>query len=70
MTTLVTANGKELQVIPNGRGYYKLQFTTGGELPESLSGLYTSSSIATLEATKYVERSKEKLVPKKSIKED
>jgi hypothetical protein len=70
MSDLITANGKELQVIANGKGYYKLQFTTGGELPESLSGLYTSNSIATLDAIKYVERSKEKVAPKKSTKED
>lgn len=67
MTQLITANGKEIQVVPNGKGYYKLQFATGGELPEYLSGLYTSSRNALIAATGYVELSKEK--PKKSKEE-
>jgi hypothetical protein len=57
---LVTANGKEVQVIPNGKGAYKIQFATGGELPEYLSGLYTSSRQAAIAAKSYVETTKEK----------
>jgi hypothetical protein len=70
MSSLITANGKEIKVVPNGRGYFKLQFATGGELPEDLSGIYTSSNLAYIEAVKYVERSKEKAQPKKSTKEE
>lgn len=60
MTDLITANGKEVQVIPNGKGAYKIQFATGGELPEALAGLYTSSRQALIDATSYVEKTKEK----------
>lgn len=67
MTNLITANGKEVQVIPNGKGAYKIQFSTGGELPEALSGLYTSSRQAMIDAISYVEKSKEK--PKKTKEE-
>lgn len=70
MSSLITANGKELKVVSSGTGYYKIQFTTGGELPEHLSGLYTSSNLAYIDAVKYVERSKEKVQPKKSTKEE
>jgi hypothetical protein len=70
MSNLVTANGKELQVVPTGKGYFKIQFTTGGELPETLSGIYTSSNLALIDAIKYVERSKEKVQQKKTTKEE
>ena len=64
---LVTANGKEVQVVPTGKGAYKIQFATGGEVPEALTGIYTSSRQALIEASLYVERSKDK--PKKSKEE-
>jgi hypothetical protein len=67
MQKLETANGKEVKVVPTGRGAYKIQFTTGGELPEALSGEYTSSSTAYIAAVTYVEKTKEKV---KKTKED
>lgn len=42
MNTYTTPNGKEIQIVPDGRGMYKIQFTTGGELHQVISGLYTS----------------------------
>lgn len=61
MTDLVTVNGKEIRVaIDPKTAHYKLEFTSGGELPADLSGLYTSAAVATLDAIKYIERNKVK----------
>lgn len=58
---LVTANGKEIAIVnAPGTGHYKIQFTSGGEIPQSLSGLYTSISAAEKAAISYVELSKQK----------
>ena len=43
---------KEVEVVASSKGYhYSLRFKTGGEMPEVLSGLYTSR----MEALKAVE---------------
>ena len=64
---LVTANGKELKIVIDPKtSHYKIQFASGGELPDSLSGLYTSSEKATIAAINYVAISK---VKAESIKE-
>lgn len=61
MTNFVTPNGKEIVVVNQpGTGHYKIQFTSGGELPESLSGLYTTVSTANLDIIKYIEIQKSK----------
>lgn len=61
MSNLVTINGKELKVVIDPKtAHYKLQFTSGGELPVELTGLYTSAAVATLDAIKYIERNKNK----------
>ena len=68
MNTLITANGKEVAIVnAPGTGHYKIQFTTGGELPQSLTGLYTSAFEAEKAARSYVELSK--LVKPKTSKE-
>ena len=43
----ITPNGKELKVVvaPN-TGHFKIIFTSGGELPAELQGLFTSSVYA------------------------
>lgn len=58
---LLTANGKEVQVVPNGKGAYRIQFASGGELPENIAGLYTSQRAALIDAISYIEKSKEKV---------
>jgi hypothetical protein len=69
MTKYVTPNGKELTVINQpGTGHYKIQFTSGGELPEYLSGLYTKVSTAEVAITHYIENLKVK--SKKTTKEE
>jgi len=63
MTDLVTANGKELKIVIDPKtAHYKIQFASGGELPQALSGLYTSSGMALKDAIGYVEKSKVKEV--------
>jgi hypothetical protein len=65
---LVTPNGKEIAVVNQpGTGHYKIQFTSGGELPEELSGLYTTTNSANIAIVSYIERQKQK--PKKSKEE-
>lgn len=55
MLELVTANGKEIAIVnAPGTGHYKMQFTSGGELPENLSGLYTSYKQAEKAAVSYI----------------
>jgi len=64
----VTPNGKEVVVVNKpGTGHYKVQFTSGGELPEELSGLYTTTHAANIAIVSYIERQKQK--PKKSKEE-
>jgi hypothetical protein len=70
MIELITANGKELSIVnAPGTGHYKIQFKTGGELPEILSGLFTSYREAEKLAVQYTELSKEKQTKPKSTKE-
>lgn len=61
MTQFITPNGKEIQVVNKpGTGHYKIQFTTGGEVPEYLSGLYTKVSTAEIAIIQYIELLKAK----------
>lgn len=44
MTGLKTEAGKEIDiVVDNKTAHYKIQFKTGGELPQELTGLFTST---------------------------
>lgn len=55
MTVLVTPNGKEVQVVNKpGTGHYKIQFASGGEVPEHLSGLYTTVAAAEIAIIHYI----------------
>lgn len=55
MGKFVTPNGKELEVVNKpGTGHYKIQFTSGGELPEYLTGLYTTVSLADIAIIQYI----------------
>lgn len=40
MKKFVTEKGKEITTYPEGRNY-RIKFTSGGELPEQLSGIFT-----------------------------
>lgn len=49
-------SGKTLAVVPDRtRGLWALHFTSGGELPSSLSGRFTSFKDAVTAAKRYVE---------------
>lgn len=67
--SLTTPNGKEIQILnKEGTGHFKVQFTSGGELPESLSGLYTSVANAKKEVIHYIKTLEAK--QKKNTKEE
>lgn len=48
-----TPNGKEIATYYDGRNL-RVKFTTGGELPESLSGIFTNSVHANNAILKYI----------------
>lgn len=66
---LVTANGKEIKIVIDPKtAHYKIQFTSGGELPDALSGLYTTSDKAAIAAITYIELGKAKAEKQKTSK--
>ena len=47
MTPFITPNGKEIEILRDkSTAQYKIQFTTGGELPLELSGIFTNQTYA------------------------
>lgn len=52
---MITENGKEIEIvqIPGSR-HLKIQFKQGGQLPEWLSGVYTSYPKAAQDVTIYL----------------
>jgi hypothetical protein len=69
MDTFMTPNGKEIKIInAPGTGHYKIQFTQGGELPNELSGLYTSSAVAQVAVRNYLLNNKDRFEKKAANK--
>ena len=69
MDTFMTPNGKEIKIInAPGTGHYKIQFTQGGELPNELSGLYTSSAVAQVAVRNYLLNNKDRFEKKQQIR--
>lgn len=65
----MTPNGKEIKIInAPGTGHYKIQFTQGGELPNELSGLYTSSAVAQIAVRNYLLNNKDRFEKKAANK--
>ena len=61
MKTFETPNGKVIQlVICPKTAHVKIQFASGGELPEELAGLYTSEGFAEKDVIAYLEKLSEK----------
>ena len=62
MSKFTTANGKPIDtfIIPN-TSMLGIKFTQGGELPECLSGMYTSVRDADKAIVAYLETSKSKV---------
>lgn len=56
MQSFETPNGKVVQLVRCPKtAHIKIQFTSGGELPLALSGLYTSERAAISDVNKYLE---------------
>lgn len=61
MKTFETPNGKTIQLqIKEGSSLIRISFAQGGELPEELSGLYTSERDAEKAILFYLDRVKDK----------
>ena len=61
MSKFETAKGKEVVTfICPKTTYHRIKFVSGGELPEQLSGLFTSEALADQAIVQYLEESKPK----------
>ena len=57
MKTYTTKGGKEISVVRDTNSQHlKIQFASGGQLPEELSGIYTSESFAEQAIRGYISR--------------
>jgi hypothetical protein len=63
-----TPKGKKLTVYQDHTPYYKVQFTTGGQLPKELTGRYMDYSSAAEAIKNYLQRPKKKVVKPKITK--
>jgi hypothetical protein len=56
MKTYTTPNGKEIQIVRDPKtAHIKIQFGSGGELPQELTGFYTSEAFASRAIVGYLE---------------
>lgn len=70
METFITAGGKEIEVFTDPTtAHCKIRFKNGGELPEELSGVFTSKAIANIAVVSYIEKNKTKQTKTKESKE-
>ena len=61
MKTFETPNGKKIQMkIHPNTVLIKLEFATGGELPQDLSGLFTTEREATIAINRYLSKQETK----------
>lgn len=56
MVAGVTRGGKKLNIFLDRTGYYKVRYTDGGQLPQSLSGKFTSYQTAEDEIKVYLHK--------------
>ena len=69
MKTYTTQNGKEINIVRDKQTpHLKIQFASGGQLPEELSGIYTSESFAEEAVQGYISR-QESISKSKKTKE-
>lgn len=60
MSTFTTPKGKDVATfICPKTSLHRIKFTSGGELPERLSGLYTTEALADQAIVQYLEESKQ-----------
>jgi len=64
---MITPNGKQIDIVPKG-SHYKIQFSSGGELPSSLSGLFTSRGEAETAVNVYLICKERSVKTRKSTK--
>lgn len=57
MRNYTTHRGKDITIYPEGNAW-KVQFDQGGELPEMLSGQFTSEGIAAQKVELYIEKAR------------
>lgn len=70
MSEFKTANGKEIEIFTDpATAHVKVKFKDGGQLPEELSGLFTSRAIAEVAVTSYLLRTHEEKSKKKENKD-
>ena len=79
MTQFVTPNGKEIEIVREPKSaFFKIQFKSGGELPASLAGLFTTLRFAEVAVIDYLnslpkkveKKPEEPKVEKKPTKEE
>jgi len=58
--TFETAGGKEIKAVRNVQAQWIIQFATGGQLPEELTGLYTAERYAVADIERYLEKVKDR----------
>lgn len=64
-----TVAGKEIGYkVPEGKAFYEIFFTTGGEIPEELSGGWTDARQIMNRVTAYLYKDKQKDIKKKTPK--
>lgn len=73
MTEFVTPNGKEIQVVRDPKtSMFRVQFATGGELPQILSGIFTTERFAKVAVVDYINglpaKKEEEVVVEKPVK--
>ena len=70
MPKYTTPNGKEIESYRCPQSaQWKIKFTSGGELPEELTGIYTTDKFAEIAINKYLEKQETKKTKAES-KED
>jgi hypothetical protein len=63
MKTFTTPNGKNIEIQRDkSTAQYKIQFTTGGELPLELSGIFTNETYAQTAVNQYLDKQETKKV--------
>lgn len=70
MPKYLTPNGKEIESYRCSQSaQWKIKFTSGGELPEELTGIFTTDKFAEIAINKYLEKQETKKTKAES-KED
>lgn len=61
-----TPKGKELVIKPDGRGFFEISFTSGGELPGELCGIFSDPTRAQIAINIYLGRKEQEELNKTS----